>query len=192
MDVWPGVDIFDEAIEGRGDGNEANADGVARLYASAEGEDSSLYEFRAASMGLCGLGTSSCCDNVLVAPSPFAKASAVPPLALEGIGVLVAGVSDLEPPAEATAAFSASTYLTILVIFPGFDDRVIMVVTPAEVAKLAATILVDMPPVPRTEPALETSASSAAISSTTSIARASGFLRGLLSYKQSTSVIRNR
>ena len=32
----------------------------------------------------------------------------------------------------------------------------ITVVTPAEVARRAATILVDMPPVPRLDPALET------------------------------------
>lgn len=44
----------------------------------------------------------------------------------------------------------------MLAIFPGFEERVIMVVTPAEVARRAATILVDMPPVPRVEPALLT------------------------------------
>jgi hypothetical protein len=41
-------------------------------------------------------------------------------------------------------------------MFPGFEERVITVATPAEVARRAATILVDMPPVPRREPALET------------------------------------
>lgn len=41
-------------------------------------------------------------------------------------------------------------------IFPGFEERVITVVTPAEVASFAATILVCMPPVPRLEPALDT------------------------------------
>lgn len=41
-------------------------------------------------------------------------------------------------------------------MLPGLLERVIMVVTPAEVARRAATILVDMPPVPRAEPALET------------------------------------
>lgn len=40
--------------------------------------------------------------------------------------------------------------------FPGFEDRVMMVVTPAEVPNLAAMILVLIPPVPRAEPALET------------------------------------
>lgn len=44
----------------------------------------------------------------------------------------------------------------MLAIFPGLEDRVITVVTPAEVASFAATILVDMPPVPRDEPALDT------------------------------------
>lgn len=41
-------------------------------------------------------------------------------------------------------------------MFPGFEERVITVVTPAEVASFAATILVDMPPVPREDPALDT------------------------------------
>ncbi len=41
-------------------------------------------------------------------------------------------------------------------MLPGFEERVITVVTPAEVARRAATILVDMPPVPRVEPALDT------------------------------------
>jgi len=44
----------------------------------------------------------------------------------------------------------------MLAMFPGFEERVIIVVTPAEVARRAATILVDMPPVPRAEPALDT------------------------------------
>ena len=46
--------------------------------------------------------------------------------------------------------------LTILMMLPGMEDRVMTVVTPAEVARRAATILVDMPPVPREEPADET------------------------------------
>ena len=46
--------------------------------------------------------------------------------------------------------------LTMLMMLPGLEDRVITVVTPAEVASLAATILVDMPPVPSEEPADET------------------------------------
>ena len=46
--------------------------------------------------------------------------------------------------------------LTILTMLPGLEERVMTVVTPAEVASRAATILVDMPPVPREEPALET------------------------------------
>lgn len=41
-------------------------------------------------------------------------------------------------------------------MLPGFDDLVMMVVTPADVPSLAAIILVLMPPVPRAEPALET------------------------------------
>jgi hypothetical protein len=41
-------------------------------------------------------------------------------------------------------------------MLPGLEERVITVVTPAEVARRAATILVDMPPVPRAEPALDT------------------------------------
>lgn len=99
-------------------------------------------------------------------------------------------------------------YWTMLAMFPGLEERVITVVTPAEVARRAATILVDIPPVPRAEPALDTgilsiwwgregmgdlpSASSIEISSTTSMALASGLVRGFLSYRQSTSVIRKR
>lgn len=45
----------------------------------------------------------------------------------------------------------------MLSTFPGLDDLVITVVTPAETPSLAATILVLMPPVPSDEPALETS-----------------------------------
>src|SRR6478735_4795901 len=48
-------------------------------------------------------------------------------------------------------------YWTMLSTFPGLDDLVITVVTPAETPSLAATILVLMPPVPSDEPALETS-----------------------------------
>ena len=69
----------------------------------------------------------------------------------------------------------------MLTILPGLEERVMTVVTPAEVASRAATIFVDMPPVPRAEPAEETSASIDATSSTTSIAWASGFVRGFLS-----------
>ena len=46
--------------------------------------------------------------------------------------------------------------MIIFAIFPGLEERVITVVTPTEVARLAATILVDMPPVPKLEPALDT------------------------------------
>ena len=80
----------------------------------------------------------------------------------------------------------------MLRMLPGFEERVMTVVTPAEVARRAATIFVDMPPVPREEPAEETSASSEDTSSTTSIASASGCVRGFLSYTQSTSVMRKR
>lgn len=45
----------------------------------------------------------------------------------------------------------------MLAMLPGLEERVMTVVTPAEVARRAATILVDIPPVPRVEPALETS-----------------------------------
>ena len=41
-------------------------------------------------------------------------------------------------------------------MLPGLEDRVIIVVTPAEVARRAATIFVDIPPVPKAEPALDT------------------------------------
>ena len=41
-------------------------------------------------------------------------------------------------------------------MFPGFEERVITVVTPAEVARRAATILVPIPPVPRSDPLLVT------------------------------------
>jgi hypothetical protein len=44
----------------------------------------------------------------------------------------------------------------MLTMFPGLEERVITVVTPAEVASRAATILVDIPPVPKAEPALDT------------------------------------
>ena len=69
--------------------------------------------------------------------------------------------------------FSAWTYVTILTMFPGFEDRAMTVVTPAEVARRAATILVDIPPVPRLDPAEETSASREEISWTTSMGWAS-------------------
>lgn len=41
-------------------------------------------------------------------------------------------------------------------ILLGVEERVMMVVTPAEVARRAAVSLVDMPPVPSEEPAVET------------------------------------
>lgn len=44
----------------------------------------------------------------------------------------------------------------MLAMFPGLEERVIIVVTPAEVARRAATILVDIPPVPKLEPELDT------------------------------------
>ena len=73
------------------------------------------------------------------------------------------------------------TCRTMFTMLPGLEERVMTVVTPADVARRAATILVDMPPVPRFEPAVETSASRVEMSSTTSIACASGFVRGFLS-----------
>ena len=54
-----------------------------------------------------------------------------------------------------------------------------IVVTPALVPSFAATIFVPIPPVPREDPAEETSASKEEISVTTSIGLASGFVRGL-------------
>lgn len=71
-------------------------------------------------------------------------------------------------------------YLTISKTFPGLDDRVITTVTPAEVASCAAVILVDMPPVPRAEPADDTSAANVEISYTTSIGAAVGSRRGFV------------
>lgn len=44
----------------------------------------------------------------------------------------------------------------MLTRFPGLEERAIIVVTPAEVARRAATILVYIPPVPRLDPELET------------------------------------
>ena len=69
----------------------------------------------------------------------------------------------------------------MLMMLPGFEERVMTVVTPAEVARRAATILVDIPPVPRVEPAEETSAARVEMSETTSIGWASGWVRGFLS-----------
>lgn len=77
-------------------------------------------------------------------------------------------------------------------MLPGLLERVITVVTPAEVARRAAVILVDMPPVPTEEPADEASTTRSAMSSTTSMALAEGLVRGLVSYRQSTSVMRKR
>ena len=47
-------------------------------------------------------------------------------------------------------------YLTMWKMFEGVEERVIIVVTPAEVARRAAMSLVAMPPVPTLEPAVET------------------------------------
>ena len=47
----------------------------------------------------------------------------------------------------------------MLAMLPGFEERVMTVVTPADVARRAATIFVDIPPVPSAEPALETAQS---------------------------------
>ena len=86
-------------------------------------------------------------------------------------GVFAAEAAASEESSEdATAAFWAWTWLTMFAIFPGFEERVMTVVTPAEVARRAATILVDMPPLPKEEPADDTSASTEDASSTTSIA----------------------
>ncbi len=85
-----------------------------------------------------------------------------------------------------------SACLMMADMLPGFELLVMTVVTPALVANLAATIFVLIPPVPSADPAELTSAVSSEMSSTTSIALASGFVLGFLSYRQSTSVIRNR
>ena len=69
----------------------------------------------------------------------------------------------------------------MLTIFPGFEERVMTVVTPAEVARRAAIIFVLIPPVPREEPAVDTSAARVEISSTTSMGRAEEWIRGFLS-----------
>ncbi len=82
---------------------------------------------------------------------------------------------------EARLLEEAWSYRTMLRILPGLEERVITVVTPAEVARRAATIFVDMPPVPRAEPAVETSAARQDISCTTSIGSASRLIRGFLS-----------
>lgn len=66
-------------------------------------------------------------------------------------------------------------------MLPGLEDFVMMVDVPAEVARRAAMILVAMPPVPRAEPAEETSARRASMSATTRIGWASGNFRGFLS-----------
>jgi len=47
-------------------------------------------------------------------------------------------------------------YLTMWKMFEGVEERVMIVVTPADVARRAAMSLVAMPPVPTLEPAVET------------------------------------
>lgn len=47
-------------------------------------------------------------------------------------------------------------YLTMWKMFEGVEERVMMVVTPAEVARRAAMSLVAIPPVPTLEPAVDT------------------------------------
>lgn len=61
------------------------------------------------------------------------------------------GVSGREP-----GSLRDWTYDTMWKILLGIDERVMMVVTPAEVARRAAVSFVAMPPVPRAEPALDT------------------------------------
>lgn len=65
-------------------------------------------------------------------------------------GVVVPGVVDWE------VCWVYWMYLTMWKIFEGVEERVIMVVTPADVARRAAMSLVAMPPVPTLEPAVET------------------------------------
>lgn len=68
------------------------------------------------------------------------------------------------------------------------------VVVPAAVASSAAMSFVDMPPVPRDVPRVEvdTCCFTFSMSRTTLTGFASGLLRGLSVYKQSTSVKRKR
>ena len=70
--------------------------------------------------------------------------------------------------------------MTISHTLPGLDDFVIIVVTPAEVARMAATILVDIPPVPRADPLEDTSAVKLEMSRTSEIGAALGSVRGLV------------
>lgn len=81
---------------------------------------------------------------------------------------------------EDPVCFWAWTCEMMLMMLPGLEERAMTVVTPAEVARRAATILVDMPPVPREVPAEEMSASRVLMSETTSIGSASGCVRGFL------------
>ena len=65
-------------------------------------------------------------------------------------------------------------YRTIAIMFWGAEDRVMTVVTPAEVANRAATIFVLIPPVPSFEPicdTMSTSASSTKVAGIVSSAR---------------------
>lgn len=72
-------------------------------------------------------------------------------------------------------------YPTISVMLPGREERVMIVVTPAEVARRAATILVPIPPVPREEPEVDTSAVRVLMLETTGSGLAFGWVRGFLS-----------
>ena len=82
----------------------------------------------------------------------------------------------------------------MVIIFPGSEPSVMIVEHPAAVARSAAIIFVIIPPVPNELPEESTTTVSfnLLISSTTLIARAFGSILGLLLYKESTSVNRNR
>ena len=99
-------------------------------------------------------------------------------------------VTELRFDILAFLCFSACAMMAEM--FPGLLLFVMTVVTPALVANRAATIFVLIPPVPNALPAELTSAASSAMSSTTLMLLASGFVLGFLSYRQSTSVIRNK
>src|SRR2546421_13076067 len=101
-----------------------------------------------------------------------------------GVGGTLLGVASLLTPAFAAGRGRASAcgwrWLIISDTLLGFDERVMVVVVPAAVANRAATILVAMPPVPRVDPAEDTSASRESMSGTISMGCASGNFRGFL------------
>lgn len=73
---------------------------------------------------------------------------------------------------------ASSRYCMISITLLGFELFMIIVVTPALVERRAAEILVLMPPVPKREPDVDTSAIRADMSATTSIGSALGLFCG--------------